>query len=109
MNISGDNFVKLIGIVKYKKVTSYDNGSTSFKCSLAIPSPNNDGQYQYVKVSSWIKEDDDLNIVPNGTWLKIMGHIEEKSYDSNCKYCNGPDKKYWTDVVIDNYIILGGN
>lgn len=109
MNLFGENFVKLVGIVKYKKATTYDNGNTLFKCSLALPNPDGDGTYQYMKVSSWVNEDDDLCNVKDGTWLKVMGHIEEKSYDSKCRYCNGPQKSYWTDVVIDNYVILGGN
>jgi hypothetical protein len=56
----------------------------------------------------WANDAEDLEQIKNGSWIKIMGHIEEKSYSSQCRYCQGPDKKYWTDVVIDNYIILGG-
>ena len=105
MNLINENFVKVIGKVKYKKVTTYDNGNSNFKCSIAIQTPN--GNYQYIKVSCWIDRDSDLHNIKNGTILKILGHIEEKSYDSNCKYCNGPTKNYWTDVVIDNYVIIG--
>lgn len=102
MSILGENFVKLIGIVKYKEVSTY-NEYLNFKCKLAVPINES---FQYIKVAAWGSLAESLAELPNDTWIKLHGHIEETSYDSKCRYCNGPSKAYWTNVVIDNYIVL---
>ena len=103
MHILGDNFVKLVGKIKYKEVSSY-NDYLNFKCKLAIPINDT---FQYLKVSAWGDLAEALSELPNDTYIKVIGHIEETSFDSKCKYCNGPSKTYWTTVVVDNFIVLG--
>ena len=107
MSIYGDNFVKLVGVVQRKKVTTYDNGGVLFKCSLAVPTPPAYTESQYISVSVWGDKAESLGEVPNGTWIKITGHLEKNSFNTNCKYCQGPSKVYWMTVVIDNYVLLG--
>ena len=87
MNILGDNFVKLVGQVKYRSVSTYDNGSSLFKANIAVPSQNEPNKFQYVKVSMWSNDEEALLEIKNNKWLRIMGHIEEKSYSSKCIYC----------------------
>ena len=70
---------------------------------MAVPI---DESFQYIKVAAWGSLAESLSELSNNTWIKIHGHIEETSYDSKCKYCGGPAKAYWTNVVIDNYIVL---
>lgn len=106
MNLLGENFVKLVGKITYKSVTEY-NGYASFKCKLAVPIRE---QFQYVKVDAWGDLAEQLGELPNGTWIKVHGHIAETSYDSKCRYCQGSSKAYWTSVGIDNFVVLqGGN
>jgi len=102
MNILGENYVKLIGKIKYKEVNTYQD-YLSFRCKLAVPINE---EFQYVKVSAWGPLAESLSELPNDTWIKIHGHIEESSFDSKCKYCRGLSKTYWTSVGIDSYIIL---
>ena len=102
MSILGENFVKLIGIIKYKEVSTY-NDYLNFKCKLAVPINES---FQYIKVAAWGSLAESLAELPNDTWIKVHGHIEETSYDGKCRYCNGSSKAYWTNVVIDNYIVL---
>ncbi len=98
----GDNIVKLSGKIMYKEVNVY-NDSTSFKCKLAVPIED---AFQYIKIAAWGKNADALALLPNGTFIKLFGHIEETSYETKCKYCQGPQKVYWTNVMVDNFIIL---
>lgn len=102
MNILGENIVKLVGKITYREANIY-NDSLSFKCKLAIPI--ND-KFQYVKVSAWGKLAEALAELPNGTYIKIFGHIEETSFETKCKYCQGPSRVYWTNVAVDNFIVL---
>ena len=102
MTTSGENYVKLVGYIKYRELASY-NDYSNFKCKLAIPINES---FQYIKVAAWGDLAESLAELPEGTCVKIHGHIEETSYSSKCKYCSGPLKVYWTNVVVDNYIII---
>jgi len=105
MSLCGDNFVKLVGVVTKKQVTAYGD-STLFKCILSIPTPGNQGD-QKIGVSTWGEKALYLNDIQEGTWLRIFGHIEKTSYKTKCRYCSGATTSYWTDVVIDNFVVLG--
>lgn len=105
MDILGENYVKLIGKITYKKFKEFEGGA-HFSCKLAVPIGT---EHQYVKIAAWNPMAERLNELTNGSWIKVHGHIEESSYDTNCRYCKGVYKAYWTVVMIDNFIVLGGN
>lgn len=102
MNILGENIVKLVGKITYKEVNTYDS-TVSFKCKLAVPVGEH---FQYIKVNAWGSLAESLAELPNNTWIRLFGHIEESTYESKCRYCKGVSKAYWTSVGIDNYIVL---
>ena len=102
MHISGENFVKLVGKIKYKEF-SYYNDYLNFKCKLAIPLGES---FQFIKLSACGDIAEALNDLSEDTFIKVLGHIEEVSYDNKCRYCKGPYKSYWTNVVVDNFIVL---
>lgn len=104
--MSGENFVRLKGKIVYpelKTVGQYN--SKLFKGKLAIPIEGKPDKNQWLKIAAWNTVADGLGDLPEGTFVKIHGHIEERSYDGKCKHCNGFDKKYWTEVVVDNFVI----
>lgn len=103
--ICGENFVLLVGKITYPSFKELDNGGFMFKARLAIPIPESAQQYQYVKVAAWGNLAEDLSLLPKNTFIRLHGHIEESSYNSECKFCKCSDKKYWTEVIIDNFII----
>ena len=100
----GENFVRLTGKLIKIKHKELDNNGYMFKATLAIPSQDHDGFYQYVKVGAWGDVAEDLSKLKSSTYVKIHGHIEESSYDSQCRHCQAFEKKYWTEVMIDNFI-----
>lgn len=106
MDILGDNFVRITGIIEKKKVATYENGGTSFKCTLSIPTPPNYDKYQHINVGAWNKTAEELADVPEGTLLRITGHIENQSYSKKCRYCSGPSTAFWVEVIIDNYVVI---
>ena len=103
MSIIGENFVTLVGSVSkgtYREVGQFNTGL--FKGSMSIPTAK--GHNQYIKIAAWQEIAEALRDISNQAVIKIHGHIEESSYDGKCKHCQAPEKKYWTEVVIDNFI-----
>ena len=102
--MEGLNFVRLKGKVTKPNVKIVGDNSSLFKATLAIPSPDGNG-FQYVKLSSF-KYAESLGELKSGTFIEVHGHIEENAYNGKCRHCGGYDRKYWTEVVIDNFIKL---
>jgi primosomal replication protein N len=102
----GDNFVKLVGKVTKKRFNEYPSGAVLFKCVLAIPTPPVFEKLQYINISAWGDMAKALNELNNGTYIKVQGHLEKSSFDTKCRYCNGASRSYWTEVAIDNFLIL---
>jgi hypothetical protein len=101
----GENFVSLTGFIKNPTLKQVGvNNSTLFNAQIAIPNKN--GKNQYLKITAWGAVAEALNDVPKECFVKIHGHIEERSYDGTCRHCGGFDKKYWTSIVVSNFIIL---
>lgn len=84
-----------------------EHNSKLFKATLAIPAVNSNG-HQYIKLSSF-RCAEALEEVPNGTFVEIHGHIEERSYEGQCRHCGGYDRKFWTDVQVDYFKIMEGD
>ena len=101
-SILGENIVKLIGKITYKEVNTYGD-NLNFRCKLAVPIEE---RFQYIKITAWGKLAEALSELPNNSYIKLFGHIEESSYEVKCKYCNGPSKAYWTTIVVDNFVLL---
>lgn len=104
--MEGDNFVLLRGTISsgsFKLVGQFN--TPLFKGKVVIPT--NNGGKQFIKISAWNTMATALNDIDPKALVKIHGHIEESSYDGKCKHCSGLDKKYWTEVVVDNFTIEG--
>jgi single-stranded DNA-binding protein len=102
--MNGENFVSLKGSIQWPELKIVgDKNSKLFKGKLVIPIGD---KSQYIKISAWNDLAEGLNDVPNKAFVHIHGHIEERSYDGSCKHCNGQEKKYWTEVVVDNFTVL---
>jgi len=102
----GENFVILMGKITYPSFKELDNDNYMFKAKLAIPSPDDCGLFQYIKIGAWGNLAEALSVLPKDSYVRIHGHIEESSYDGQCRYCKGSDKKYWTEIIVDNFILI---
>lgn len=101
--MTGENFVILIGKIAAPKYKEFDGGGKILNGKIAIPI---NGDTQYIKFSAWNTLAEDMYALKRGTFVKIHGHIEERSYDGKCRHCGGSSKKFWTEVVVDNFTIL---
>jgi hypothetical protein len=102
----GENFVILYGYI-VDPVLRYvgDDNSPMLKSKIAIPIKDRPNTYQYLKISAWGFDAEILGTLDKSKKVRILGHIEERSFDSNCKFCNGYSKKFWTEVVVDTFTI----
>lgn len=99
----GENFVTLTGYItrpNFKIVGQ--NNTPLFKGSMSIPTAK--GSNQFLKIAGWGEIAESLRDTGSQVMIKAHGHIEESSYDGKCRHCGGAEKKYWTEVVIDNFI-----
>ena len=104
--MEGENFVIAQGRIFnpiYKLVGM--NNYPMFKASLGIPTAERKG-YQFIRVTAWYDIAEALSEINSDTFIKIHGHIENSSYNAPCRFCQSLDKKYSTDVIIDNFTIL---
>jgi single-stranded DNA-binding protein len=101
----GENFVSLTGKIEYPNLKSVGANNTSLlNGRLAIPTDK--GSNQYIKIAAWGTTAESLAELGKNTFVKVHGHIEERSYDGKCRHCGGFDKKYWTNVVVDNFVVV---
>jgi hypothetical protein len=99
--MEGTNFVELVGKIVYPDLKTVGNGHKLFKAKLAIPLDND--KFQYLKIAGWNNIAEALSSLPEETFIRLHGHIEERSYDGKCKGCQAVEKKYWTEVIVDNF------
>jgi single-stranded DNA-binding protein len=103
---TGTNFVQLEGELLWPEFKATATGKLFCKFKMAIPFKTNDGTVlkSYVKCAAWESVAEALQAVEQGSWLKVTGRYNERSYDGKCKHCHSAEKKYWTEVVIDNFV-----
>lgn len=105
--MEGRNFVELQGKIMWPTIKTVGNNNYKlFKSKLAIPIEGRDGKFQYLKIAAWQATAEALADLTDETFIKLHGHIEERSYEGKCKSCDTSEKKYWTEVVVDNFIIV---
>ena len=102
----GQNFVQLEGELMWPEFKATGTGKLFCKFKMAIPFELRDGNVvkHYVKCAAWEGIAEALQDVEQGSWLKVTGRVNERSYDGKCKHCHSEEKKYWTEVVIDNFV-----
>lgn len=106
--MTGENYVILQGKIERPNLKKVGQNNTSlFNGSLNIPTQT-EGRSQYIKIAAWGATAEAMAEVPSNVFVKVQGHIEERSYDGKCRHCNGFDKKYWTNVVVDTFITVEG-
>lgn len=111
----GNNFVELVGLLNNPQLKETRNGNFHFQGKVAVPTQYKDkasGDWKegskYIKISAWGDLAQELSSLSEGASLKVQGTFNERSYDSSCKSCGTPEKKYWTDVLVNNFVRVGG-
>ena len=112
--MEGSNFVELVGYLRYPDVKETRNGHLKYQAKVAIPFVYRDRETgeekegnNYIKISAWNEVAQALSEVQEGAPVRVQGSFNERSYDGNCKQCGHAEKKYWTDVLVNNFVVEG--
>lgn len=104
--MDGQNFVELQGKIMWPELKIVGDGYKLFKAKLAIPIEGHDGKFQYLKIAGWRAIADALGELPTESFIKVHAHIEERRYDGKCKHCGEAEQKYWTECIVDNFVLV---
>lgn len=107
------NDVVLEGFLKFPEIRETKGGHTQFQGKIAVPFMYTDkktGEQKtgsnYVKISAWRDLAMQLGGLPDGTPVRVQGSFNDRSYDGNCKECGSVQKKSWTDVLVNNFVVV---
>ncbi len=107
------NDVVLEGFLKFPELRETKNGHVQFQGKVAVPFSYKDkatGEQKegsrYVKISAWSDLAHQLGAVTDGTPVRVQGTFNDRSYDGNCKDCGSLQKKNWTDVLVNNFVLV---
>jgi hypothetical protein len=107
----GNNYIELEGVLRYPSYIDIKEGFYKFQAKLDVPMVYDfdDGSTvlnnTLVKVSCFGDLADSLSLVSEGSVIKVTGVLQERSYMGNCRSCGITDRKYWTDVLVDNFVV----
>lgn len=104
--VNGENYVKLVGKIVYPDLKEIGDNNFLFKGKISIPTQDEHQRFQYIKIAAWGNLAEALGKVSSQSFVSVLGHIEERSYNATCRHCGGPDKKFWTEVRVDNFVII---
>lgn len=108
--MEGINFVKLKGFMRWPKPATTANGYPRFTARIGVPVVyQKDGEQHEIvinhNIAAWGPTAEGLGELAEGTPIEVTGHINTRSYSGNCKNCDAPEKKYWTEVQVDNFVV----
>jgi single-stranded DNA-binding protein len=111
--MEGNNFVEFVGFMRFPELRETGTGKQLFKGKVAIPFEYKDRQTgevkngsRYYKISAWGELAEELSGVVDGAPIKVQGIYNERTYDGNCKHCGVAEKKYYTDVLVNNFVLM---
>ena len=107
--MEGKNFVELQGKIMWPDLSYTANGTAKYKFKVAIPFTTRDGEEKqsYVRAVAWAQNAEDMSKLGDQAWVKIHGRYSERSFNGSCQHCSGEIKRYWTEVVVDNFLEIG--
>lgn len=109
--MKGMNSVRLRGYLAWPKPGMTAKGFPSFKAKIAVPVVYSSGGEQretkvYHNICAWGNTAEALGEMFEGTPVEIEGTLNSRSYTSSCPDCGSEVKKYWTEVQVNNVIIV---
>jgi len=109
---SGTNFVELKGRLIKPVLSTTSGGYSRLSASVSVPKSFVDAHGESIistdsiRITAWGKLAESLSEVPAGQWVKVQGSIVARSYQAACQKCGVPQRKYWYEVGIYNFVVL---
>ena len=104
--MEGRNFVELVGQIRWPELNYTVNGNARYKAKIAVPFKTKEGElkHEFHSVVAWGNIAEDISQLAEDTKVKVHGRINSRSFMGKCPHCQGETKRYWTEVVIDNFV-----
>ena len=106
------NYVELIGKLYDSSIKYFGEEYPRFQGKISVPMEYNYDELDgiktstYFKIVAWGDVAEALNEVGDGKIVLINGVLQERQYDGFCKGCGSKEKKYWSDVLITNFVVM---
>ena len=106
------NFIELRGELKYSSLSTVGNDYYKFQAKMAVPMvyvyDDLDGltTSMYLKIIAWGEIAEALGEVGDGKTILVSGVLQERSYDGKCRSCGTPERKYWSDILVTNFVVV---
>lgn len=107
----GMNSVVMTGFIRNTKYVEVREDLYKFTAKIELPVViDNGSEHKEFSISyfiiSWGDVAESMKELVEGTPIKISGKLNVRSYDSKCNACGAPVRKYWTDIVVNNFVII---
>lgn len=99
----GKNLIVLIGYITKPNLLEYEEGKYLFTATMSIPTDEAEKHKQKLKITSF-EYAEQLALINEDVMVKVEGHFETKSYSYMCPSCGNLERRYWTTIVVDNFL-----
>lgn len=109
--MEGMNSVKMSGFLMYPKLTTTAGGFARFTGRIAIPVRFMRGGQEhetrlYHNLIAWGATAEAMGELVSEVPIQIDGTLNTKKYQTPCKSCGSSSDKYWTEIQVNNFIIV---
>ena len=101
----GKNLIVLIGYITKPNLLEYDEGQFLFTATLSIPTDESERLKQKIKITSF-ECAEQLASIADDVPVRVEGHFETKPYTHMCTHCGNTERRYWTTIMVDNFVVL---
>lgn len=106
------NHVEMTGKLAYPEYKETANGYPRFSGKLIITKKGSDrdgNAYEskdFVRIVAWGDLALTMQDLVENSRLSVTGRLSDRSYTGQCKGCGCDQKRFWYEVVIDNYTVV---
>ena len=109
--MKGLNLVKMRGYIMSPKLSVTSNGNPRFGGRISIPVVyQTGGETREVNIfyhlCAWGSVAEAMGELLENTPVEIDGQLNSRKYEGRCRQCGSPENKYWTEVQVNNFMIV---
>lgn len=111
--MEGENIVQMQGNLVFAELKETRNNNKLYKAKIAVPFTFKDRETQeqkqgfnYFPIVAWGELAEDLAALGDRIPVRVQGALQTRSYKGNCKSCAAEEKKYWTNIVVNNFAVV---
>jgi single-stranded DNA-binding protein len=106
------NFVEVTGKLAYPEYKETSNGYPRFTGKVIVTKQGTDrdgndySSKDFVRIVAWGDLARTMQELEENSRLNVTGRLSDRSYTGQCKACGADQKRFWYEVVVDNYTVV---